>query len=506
MAANTLDRVISWLSPRAGVNRLRARAAFDLVQRHYEGASIAPRTGGWQTFSTSANGASQDSLQRLRDRSRDLTRNNPYASKALSVITTNTVGTGIVPQAKAGARGNRARAVMDLWAAHCETTAIDVDERMDFYGLEALVLRTVAEAGECLVRRIWRRLGDGYAVPLQLQVLEPEYLDTSADTWGARPDGTRIVQGIKYDARGRVLGYMIHNQHPGDVPIRAGLSSTLVDAADILHVFRSDRPGQGRGVPWAAPVIIRLRDFDEYEDAQRVRQKLAACYTAFVRNSGEGLPNEAVAKPEKLPETMGVGTFEYLQPGEEIEFANPPTVSGYGEYTTTILRSIASGYGITYEALTNDLSGVNFSSGRMGWLEFHRNLEAWRWHMLIPQFCDGVWRWFMEAAAVMGARTDGVVVQWTPPRREMIDPGKETKATVDAIRSGLISYAEAIRQAGYDPEVVMTEISESNTRIDALKLELDSDPRKMTAQGQRQQPAQGTPPANDNNQKGKAAA
>ena len=42
------------------------------------------------------------SLISLRNRSRDLLRNNPYATKAIAELVGNTVGTGIVPQAKTG--------------------------------------------------------------------------------------------------------------------------------------------------------------------------------------------------------------------------------------------------------------------------------------------------------------------------------------------------------------------------------------------------------------------
>jgi lambda family phage portal protein len=300
---------------------------------------------------------------------------------------------------------------------------------------------------------------------------------------------------------------MLYNQHPGDVTLRGGLESSLVDAKDIRHTFRADRPGQSRGVTWAAPIIVRLRNLDEYEDAQQVRQKLAACYTAFVRedSAGAGLPSKTSSQ-DVLPQTLTVGTIERLGPGESIEFADPPQVSGYSEYTTAMLRSIASGYGITYESLTNDLSGVNFSSGRMGWLEMHRNIESWRWHMLIPQFCDGLWEWFLEAARLMGARTDGIAVEWTPPRREMINPVEETRAIKDAVRAGFMSWPEALRQQGYDPDAVLKEISEHNKKLDEQNIDLDSDPRKMTAQGQKQQSAAGKSPANDNNQQGKAAA
>jgi capsid protein len=37
-----------------------------------------------------------------------------------------------------------------------------------------------------------------------------------------------------------------------------------------LHLFERLRPGQVRGVPWFASVILKLRDLDDYDDAELI--------------------------------------------------------------------------------------------------------------------------------------------------------------------------------------------------------------------------------------------
>jgi capsid protein len=66
------------------------------------------------------------------------------------------------------------------------------------------------------------------------------------------------------------------------------------------------------------------------------------------------------------------------------------------------LRKIAKGLGLTYEDFTGDYSNVNFSSARMAQIEHWHNVEDWRWHLLVPQFCDPVWKWAMQALQIMG--------------------------------------------------------------------------------------------------------
>ncbi len=66
----------------------------------YKGAKVGRRTQGWVTASTSANAEISAGLARLRDRSRDLIRNNPHAAKCLRVFRSHVVGVGIQPKSK----------------------------------------------------------------------------------------------------------------------------------------------------------------------------------------------------------------------------------------------------------------------------------------------------------------------------------------------------------------------------------------------------------------------
>ena len=132
--------------------------------REYEGAAVSRRTYGWNRTSGDANAAGPTEIARLRDVARDLVRNNPIASAALDLMADHAVGTGII--AKAVSRTPAARnQAMDRWARWANTTACDADGRHDFAGLQKLVMRTVAESGEVLIRRRWRRAEDESADP-----------------------------------------------------------------------------------------------------------------------------------------------------------------------------------------------------------------------------------------------------------------------------------------------------------------------------------------------------
>lgn len=474
------DRIALGLAPRWQLKRIRSRMAAELVLRHYEGGGNSRRTQTWNRSNADATGATGPYLARLRGVSLDLVRNNPYAESGIRTIVEHTVGWGIVPKMT---RANpRAEAVWKAWA---ETTACDADGQHDFAGLQKLVMRTVAVSGEVLVRRRLRRPEDGWPIPMQLQVLEPDFLDTSKDSLGITPGLPRIVQGVEFDPIGKRAAYWLFPEHPGSV---LGLATSVrVPAANVLHIFRTDRPGQVRGVPWLASDMLRFKDFDEFEDATLMKQKIAACLAVITTDSdGSGTPlgtaDEAVS-PQT--DSLEPGMILNVPAGRDISVVQPPNVGDYDAYSQNMLRAIATGLGVTFEDLTGNYTDLPFSAARMSRIRHWASVEDWRWRIMIPQFCGPAWAWAMEVAQIFGAG-ETPEVTWTAPPAPMVDPVNEGLAYQRNIRTGIMSLSEALRERGYDPATVLNEMAADNKLLDKLKLILDSDARQMTQAGQLQ--------------------
>ena len=483
-----VDAVASAVSPGWAEKRTASRRRTEILAS-YEAGSKRRRVGKWRGEAKSVNTETRRSLRTLRFRSRDMVENSYWARRGVSVLQRNVVGNGIRPTAKDSPELDA------LLSLLCDRQLLDVRGRDTLYALQANVMHAVAESGECLVLR--RRLSRsemrrrGTSIPLQLKVIEPDHLDETRD--GTTVDGNRLVQGVEIDKDARPVAYWLYESHPGDMTSWRDVKSHRVPAEDVLHIFRELRPGQVRGIPELATVLMKIKDFHEYDDAQLMKQKIAACFGAFVHTSDSAAHQhqwlmDDDGNPIPAPERIGPGTVEYLQPGEEISFADPPRVDGYESYYRTSARAIASGLDITYEALTNDYSQVSFTSGRMGWLEMHRAIKQWQWHVLIPQLCFGVERWVKEAAMLAGYEVSDRPWKWTPPRREMIDPVRETNAAISGIRAGISTRPDEIEKRGRDVEEVNEEIQTDNQRIDQLGFVFDSDPRKTTTSGQMQSP------------------
>lgn len=440
------------------------------VLRAFEGAKSTRRTDGWFTSNRGPNADLKPAITRLIQRHQDLVDSDPWCKRAIDVIVGNWVGDGIIGAPVGGTKGFSGG--FDEWA---NSTSCDFYRQANFYGLQEQVARTTATRGSALVRKhLEPTLAAEGLVPLQLQVLEPDWLDTTRD------DGDRIVGGKAYDQWGRWEGAYLLDQHPGESGISSmRLTSTFVPRSQLLHIYEIRRPQQYTGIPWGATVLLRARDLADYESAEILKQKLAACFAGFVVDTDP----ESDEEGDELTETIEPGLLQRLAAGQDIRFATPPKVEGYGEFMRQQLRAIAVGYGITYEALTGDLSSVNFSSGRMGWLEFSRNVARWRWQVMIPQMLDPVAAWYRELAQVTSAGRVPRRFSWTPPRREMINPREEIGWLVDAVRAGFMSLSEVQRSFGYIPTDLLDELAADMAEARRRGLVLSVDGSAVTESG-----------------------
>lgn len=474
---NVFYKFVSYINPIAGARRARARhqeTVFRERQRAYEAAARGRRTSDWNANSTSANTEISMAATVLRNRSRDLCRNNPYAVKAVRSLVNNVVGSGIKPSIQmTGSNRRLVASTKKAWKDWAESTECDFERRKTFPAIQAMAMRAVAESGECFIRQHFDAAAA--AIPLRLQVLEADFLDTLKDGIQIRGGGF-IMQGIEHDAMGRRVAYWMHQVHPGENRIFKSLTSVRIPAEEIIHVYYAERPGQIRGVPVGVSAMLRSRSLDEYDDAEIMRKKVAACFSAFVTDP-EGDPGIGRPNPDSYDaEYLEPGTIQYLPNGKTVQLAAPPPSDGYGEFNTAALRAMAAGFGVTYEAMSNDYSQVNFSSGRMGWIEMGNFIAEFQDFMMVPVLCSTVWEWFVKFGTISGVTRPGLSVNWTCPRRPMLDPVKETKGLSEMVRNGFKSWQDAVREQGDDPDVVIAELTADFEAFKAAGLMLVCDP------------------------------
>lgn len=447
---NILDRTIGFFAPQLALQRVAARVQTANLM-NYDAASRGRRTYDWKAPATAADAAAFGSRARLRQLSRDMIRNRAYATRARDVVVANVVGEGIVPSIRTAGENGKAT-VEDLLQRHLLSTEIDALGEYDLLEMQQICMSTVFADGEVLLRRRWRRGAYGRHLPLpyQVELLEVDCLDTTVTSWGENP----VIEGVEYGPTGAIEAYHLYNEHPGAVLTRRPLQSSRVHWSDVIHIRRFERAGQLRGVPWLAPVMMTLGEIADYQEAQILKQKISSLMAVMLKWTGGALrPADSGAGLDQL----APGAIVSLPDGADAVPVNPPSIEGYDEFMTWGLRTIAVGLGITFESLTGNLRQVNFSSARMGRNELDRLVRMWQRGLMIMQFGAGMERWFREGLALAGHQGLDFTIDWTPPRRIMVDPTKEIPAMVEEIDAGLASRQGAQRELGRDPERIRAE-------------------------------------------------
>ncbi|HXK13577.1 MAG TPA: phage portal protein [Gaiellaceae bacterium] len=459
----------------------------------YPGGGHGRRFTGFPSSATGVNTALLGNLEVMRDRSRALLRSSPRIKKAVRAYRANVVGTGIKPRSQVKDRALRDQ-IHELFNDWQEDA--DAAGRTDFYGLQSLGIQTYMPSGEVFYRFRPRRPEDGFAVPLQIECLEPDF----CPIWysATAPNGNMVRAGVEFDGIGRRTAYWMYRSHPGEFgPWTLGglmgqLDLVRVPASEVLHLYEVTRPGQIRGEPPLATVLIRAHDKEIYDDAQMMRQKIGALFAAMVSTPEENALGETDAGDGTADLTLEPGIVGKLPPGSDVTFSNPPQLgTEYAKFQREVNLDICGGIGVTYEQGTGDMTGVNYSSARVALLDFRREVTQFIFNVLVPAFCRPVWRRWMTDAVTSGALTipgfeknprPFLRATWTPQGWQWVDPIKEAESAKMSVRCGFTSRDDQIVEQGDDPEELDERIAAGQKRADALGLVFDSDPRQ-TAPG-----------------------
>jgi len=446
---NWIDRIIGHIDPVQGLRRDRARRAYErAVPPAPSRRMFGKRRGDFDLNTGNPNDARPKRFM-SRQAVLKLVAENPFARKAMNALLNSVIGWGIT-----GAPGGT-KAMQRAFAEWIKVC--DYRKRRDFYGLQELWARHMFRDGDVFI--VKRLVAGVEGIPLRLQTLDRGMLAT-------HKIGKNIERGIEYDDDGDiVVAYHFRRNRKGS---RAFSQETVRFAAeDVIHLFHDEYVGQSEGISVFDSVVKRLGDVEEGIEAEVVKANISACLVGFrVRktdaNADEdeniGMPVDS--DPDRPPvEELVPGMVETLDPGEEIQFSNPPKTGGIGDLARIALLAGAAGVGITYEQMTGDLSNVNFSSYKAGALEFKRSVGRVQYLTLIPVALDRVWGWFTMTGFEFGHFSKKTApITWTPPPFESIDRIGDAEADILEMQAGLESRDNLLAARGYDPATHMGQI------------------------------------------------
>lgn len=452
-------------------------------------------------------------IAHLRHKGRHLSFNNEHVKHCIRILTDWSVGTGFniapKPAAKTAREKATAKVVEATWRRWFVTTQeCDVERDQNFHGLTRLVRKTILDQGECIVRLRPRKLSDGLAVPLAIEVMEPDFFYT-----GPRPGTVRAGNiydaGKEYAPTGELEAVHLYKTHPlepgGDRSIsRMPVINPITGMRQIAHLFDKERPGQKRGLPRACAVYNlstkqadlrtsvlnrtratskvnwwlkppanatsdeqRMFGEDVNEDGERTRYSLDTGEVAGPAANDDFIDPDQMNAYVQL-QLLDDNSVVTLPPGWDKAESIFQNFADYAPLMTDFHRTMAVGMGVPYELMTGDLKGTTYSSGKIGLLEFRKEMESVQ-DYLILNWCQFVWDGFVLAGRLAGLwRETTIPCDFRADRFPSIEPEKDANALIAKLNAGLISLKKARLELGEDPDELRAEIAEQIAEGEAM--------------------------------------
>ncbi|MEK6531265.1 MAG: phage portal protein [Deltaproteobacteria bacterium] len=468
-----IDRGVGVVSPERELARMLARLRNDKA-RQYAAAKVTRQTGNWMPANQDINAIIRGSSNILRGRARQLVRDFPYFNRAINNLVNYSVGNGIIFQSRVSDASGKydKRAIQQIedavsWAAE----DMDVSGKLHYCEMERLGKRQDVESGELLFVKTFIKDPKRY-IPFCLQAYEADWLTSS---YAEVNQGNQVDQGIEYESQtGRVAAYHFAVPSGYCAGSLGSTKSVRIPAEYVIHNFQTLRPGQLRGVSPFATAILIAHDLGDFLDAEIDGAKMAAKYLAFVTTSDmAGFQQVRVsddASTGQKIEDMENAIIEYLRPGETVNIAshNRPGDS-FTPFTKFILRMVAVSTDTTYELLTSDYEGINYSNLRGIRNDYSVMIKPHSMRHILHMSKPVVETIITQAVLAGKIDLPGFWRNprhyfkgaYTPPGMESIDLLREGKAWIEQIDARLRSPQEVAAARGRDFEEILDEIKEA---------------------------------------------
>ena len=469
----------------ASTKKSQNRVAGNTMRRQYAAANQGRLFEDFKASNKSADTELRPALTTLRNRARDLARNDPYARRFLNLMRVNVVGDyGLSLQVKArntdgslDVIGNQQiEAAFADWSRSCT-----VDGRMTFADVQKYCTEAMKRDGEAFIQIV---RGPAFKYGFALNLLEADLIDEQKNQ--RLPNGNEIRMGIELNRYRRPVAYWVRQAHPGDydyTTMNQGVS-IRVPAEQILHYYLPSRAGQTRGESAFAPITTSLKMMNAHREAELVASRIAAAKMGFF-TSDTGDDFNADGYDDTVP-IMDVepGTMHQLPKGVDFKAFDPThPATAFNDFQKGILRGIASGLGVSYSSLSGDLEGTSYSSIRQGALE-ERDFYRTEQRFLIDHLAFPIYEMWLRHVMEFGFINIPVTkfdkfynaTIFRPRGFSWIDPQKEMNAAVTGMQNGLLTPSEIAAQDGRDIDDVYSTWQRDKELADSYGLQLSFEP------------------------------
>lgn len=450
---NFLDKAIATFNPRLAAERM----VFREFMASYRGGvpTRASDSFGGSESRTGQKVPSTETNRSMRDRARNLDRNNALASSVLDRSVENVVGTEIVIR-PATDSDEFNREAEDLWKdGFCRNC--DIRGMNDFAGIQQLTYRA------------WKRDGDVGTLLVdrgdqpKLQSIEGDYIESPAGKYNPA-----MVDGVELNEVGGPIRYWVRGDDPNK-PFR--FNYVGVDPRNFIFLTNADRLNGVRGASQFAQGFELFDQISGYLEGTVLAAKIAS-YAAIVikknnaanivSNLGTRTNTAGVAQKKR---TWEPGQMIYLEPGEDISTVNPnqPTQS-FPDSIAAFARFVGLKFGLTIEQVLLDFSRTSYSSSRAARLQVQSTIDTTQ-RQFAEQFVCRIYRWWISKTVKSGGFKTAAPEkfwdhEWIPVARPGVDQAKEIDYAERAVALGIDARSYISTGNGYQ----FSKLCEQNQR------------------------------------------
>lgn len=301
-------------------------------------------------------------------------------------------------------------------------------------------------------------------VQLDLKVIEADQIATP---WGIALEENDLIDGLKFDAFGNVIGYYLLKAHPGDMGRFASLSNSeydLIPAEFMIHQFKAMRPGQNRGIPEITPALPLFSLLRRYTLAVLGSAEQAANVAGVLHSE---MPPGGIGDEEEVNVPLTLDTIEMernmwltLPEGWDItQLRAEQPVTTFGDFKRQILNEAARCVGQPYNLAAGDSSDYNYASGRLDHQSYFLEVGVDRHGIELRELNPLVRMWFEEGVRVSGYFPQAVRStnfrfrhQWFWMGQDHVDPVKGALSRQIDLTSGCTTLARVYAEQGLDWE------------------------------------------------------
>lgn len=449
------------------VNRADYVAAFDrnLRGRYDAAQTTADNERHWaNSDALGPNAANAPAVRKkVRQRARyEALENNSYAKGMVLGFANQLIGTG--PRLQLTTRDKTANQRVER-SFHRWAEEIGLAEK-----LRTMAMAYVVDGEAFALTTTNQRLT--HSVKLDIVPLECDYFEPTFT-------GGVINEGADYDDSNNPLTWYKHAEHPGEsVSFLDSLEPQAVDASEVLHVHRPDRPGQRRGISHMVTALPLFAMYRRFKLATLAAAETAANFSAVVQTSGAqapATPGDSSHWGTLVPiERNGMMT---LPEGWEMnQFSPEHPASTLEMFETRIIAEVARCLLQPLNVALGSSKDHNFSSGKLDFLGYDRSITVERSRWVSRAVSRIVRAWLDEAMLVHGLLPIGVGVMadWDVSYRwdaaGVIDEEKQAKADRLNLANGTVTRTEIAGRNGQDIDT-QDEIAanENNLTVDEYR-------------------------------------